>query len=141
VRLVSFQLGDTFYGVDALHVVEILRAQPITPVPRARSWVAGLINVRGQIITAVDLRRRLGHDEAAGGMNVLVCHGGAAVSLLVDQIGDVLDLDDRKLAPPPDTLPRLLRGFVVATYPFPDRLVLVLDADRTVSNQGEGACA
>lgn len=137
-RMVSFHLASAIYGIDAGSVLEILRPQPITPVPGAAHGVAGLINVRGQILTAVDLRCRLGYPPAGTAMNVLVRTADGPVSLLVDRIGDVLEIDADQLVPPPDTLPAILRGLVTASYPFPDRLVLVLDADRATSTEGEG---
>lgn len=141
-RIVSFQLGDTTYAIDAMCVVELLRAQPITPVPRAPSMIAGLLNLRGHIIAAVDLRRRLGlaaTAQSSSCMNIIVRTDAGPVSLLVDRIGDVLELDESRFAPPPDTLPGALRGLVAGSYSFPDRLVLVLDADRAAHPEGTGA--
>ena len=137
-RLVSLQLAGVTYGIDAQHVIEILRPQPITPVPRAVSTIAGLINLRGQIIVAIDLGRRLGLPSATCAMNVLVRTPDGPASLLVEKIGDVLEVDPAAFTPAPDTLPAALRGIVVGSYPFPDRLVLVLDPDRTARTEDDG---
>jgi len=139
MRIVSLQLGDAMYAIDVASVIEILRPLPITPVPRAAREVAGLINVRGQIIAAIDLRMRLGHPCVAPPMNVLVRVRAGIASLLVDRIGDVFEVDDSLLSRPPPTLPASARGLVTGSISLPDRLVLVLDADRATSLVDDGA--
>src|SRR3954447_7509100 len=92
----TFFVTDLFFGVDVLNVQEVLRFQPMTPVPQAPGVIEGLINLRGQIVTAVDMRRRLQlppRDEEKSPMNIVVRTTDGAVSLLVDEIGDVLDMD------------------------------------------------
>src|SRR5437763_10143678 len=91
----TFFVADLFFGVDVLRVQEVLRFQPMTRVPQAPEVIEGLINLRGQIVTAIDMRRRLrlpprGAEHAP--MNMVVRTEGGAVSLLVDEIGDVLDV-------------------------------------------------
>jgi purine-binding chemotaxis protein CheW len=137
-RLVSFQVAGVGYGIDAQHVIEILRPQPITRVPHAPPAIAGLINLRGHIIAAIDLACRLGIEGATGTMNVLVRTSDGPASLLVDKIGDVLDVDPASFLPAPATLPSNLRGIVTGSYPFPDRLVLVLEPDRAAHCQDDG---
>ena len=88
-------VGDLFFGVDVLSIQEVLRPQQITRVPLAPGIIRGLINLRGQILTAIDLRERLGLPAAPAemtGMNVVVQLPDGAVSLLVDQVGEVLNL-------------------------------------------------
>src|ERR1700759_4249148 len=90
----TFFVADLFFGVNVMHVQEVLRYQPMTPVPRSPQTVEGLINLRGQIVTAIDMRKRLGLPERASDktpMNMVVRTTDGAVSLLVDEIGDVLD--------------------------------------------------
>src|SRR5271166_5637497 len=93
----TFFVADLFFGVDVLNVQEVLRFQPMTPVPQAPGVIEGLINLRGQIVTAIDMRRRLRLPPRGGEqmpMNMVVRTGEGAVSLLVDEIGDVLDVDE-----------------------------------------------
>ena len=95
------------FGVDAQTVQEVIRYQEMTRVPKAPPSVSGLINLRGQIVTAIDLRTRLGLKPRAAGklpMNVVVRSDDGAVSLLVDQIGDVIEVDADNFETPPDTL-------------------------------------
>src|SRR6056297_1668529 len=93
-QLCTFTLENYLFGVDARSVQEVIRYQSMTRVPLAHESVAGLINLRGQIVTAIDLRKRLRMAERESGklpMNVVVRADEGAVSLLVDQIGDVIE--------------------------------------------------
>jgi len=131
----TFWIDDLFFGVDVDDVQEVLRHQPMTPVPRASVGVQGLINLRGHIVTAVDLRFRLGLPQRDGDrlpMNVIVRSRGEVVSLLVDDIGDVVDADGLTLEQIPSNMPAEVQQVVHAVRPLPDKLMLVLDSDRAV---------
>ena len=131
----TFFVGDMFFGVDVLNVQEVLRFQPMTPVPQAPSVIEGLINLRGQIVTAIDMRRRLGLPPRTGdkaSMNMVVRTTEGAVSLLVDEIGDVLDMDTANYERPPMNLDPAARELIRGVYKLKDRLLLVLDEERTV---------
>lgn len=131
----TFWIDELFFGVDVGDVQEVLRHQPMTPVPRASEGVRGLINLRGQIVTAVDLRFRLGLPPRGGDrlpMNVIVRSRGEVVSLLVDDIGDVVDADGLTFEQMPSNMPAAVQAVVHAVRPLPDKLLLVLDADRAV---------
>ena len=131
----TFWIDGLFFGVDVDDVQEVLRHQPMTPVPRASEGVRGLINLRGQIVTAVDLRVRLGLPPRDGEqlpMNVIVRSRGEVVSLLVDDIGDVVDTDGLTLEQIPSNMPSEVQQVVLAVRPLSDRLLLVLDSDRAV---------
>jgi purine-binding chemotaxis protein CheW len=131
----TFWVADQYFGVSVSEVQEVLRHQPMTPVPRASEAVRGLINLRGQIVTAVDLRVRLGFAPRAEGelpMNVIVRSRGEVVSLLVDDIGDVIDTAGLEIESVPSTMPEKLADVVLCVRPMPDAVLLVLDADRAV---------
>jgi len=131
----TFQLDGLFFGVEVLRVQEVIRYQRMTTVPLAPSVVRGLINLRGQVVTAIDLRRRLGLTERPDDqlpMNVVVRTDDGPVSLLVDEIGDVLDLDDEIFETPPDTLDEATRELVTGVYKLEGRLLLVLDVERAL---------
>src|ERR1700689_5176090 len=103
----TFFVADLFFGVDVLRVQEVLRFQHMTCVPQAPGVIEGLINLRGQIVTAIDMRRRLHLPPRAGDqtpMNIVVRTDDGAVSLLVDEIGDVLDVDPAAYERPPQNL-------------------------------------
>jgi purine-binding chemotaxis protein CheW len=130
----TFFVADLFFGVDVLNVQEVLRFQQMTPVPQAPRVIEGLINLRGQIVTAIDMRRRLGLPPRAGDkspMNMVVRTSDGAVSLLVDEIGDVLDMDAATYERPPENLDPAAREIIRGVYKLEGRLLLVLDAERT----------
>ncbi len=133
-QVCTFYLGGEYFGIDVLSVQEVIRAQPMTRVPLAPGCVRGLINLRGQIVTAVDLRRRLGMPDRAAGdpLNVVVRTDDGAVSLLVDDIGDVLAVSRADFERPPETLRGPARALVRGAYKLDGRLLLVLDAQRAV---------
>ena len=131
----TFFLDSLFLGVEVQRVQEVLRQQEMTQVPLAPPVVRGLINLRGQIVTAIDLRRRLELPQRAGedaGMNVVVRTDDGAVSLLVDEIGDVLNVLMTTFEPPPETVTGVARQLVRGIHKLDQRLLLVLDIDRTV---------
>lgn len=143
--LCTFRLGDLLFGVDVRDVQEVLRHADITPVPDAHEAIAGLINLRGQIATTLDLRVRLGLDpfEVEGGpMHVVVASAGEAISLLVDRIGEVLEVDPEAFERPPVTIDPEVATMIMGVYKLDDELLLVVDVARMVaipSNQGEEA--
>ncbi|WP_205304824.1 chemotaxis protein CheW [Nocardioides sp. 616] len=131
----TFTLDGLFFGVHVHEVQEVLRHQPMTPVPLAPDAVRGLINLRGQIVTAIDLRLRLGRSPGPASalpLNVVVRSQGEAVSLLVDEIGDVVDAGGLDLLPAPANLPVAIRELLQGVVALPDSILLVLDADRAV---------
>jgi purine-binding chemotaxis protein CheW len=132
----TFFINGLFFGIEVLKVQEVIRYQEMTSVPLAPSTIRGLINLRGQIVTAIDLRRRLelparGEDQLP--MNVVVRTDDGAVSLLVDEIGDVVEIQDDVRERPPETLRGVARELVTGVYKLKERLLLVLDTEKTVT--------
>ncbi len=134
-RFATFEVADQLFGVEVDTVQEVLSYDEYTPVPLAPQAVGGLFNLRGQVIAAVDLRVQLGlARQALRGpvMNVILRGDGEPVSLLVDRIGEVVDLDDDTFEPPPDTLSGPTRELVVGTFKLDGRLMLALDVNQAV---------
>lgn len=135
-RYVTFTVEQGLYGVDVQRVQEALRAHDRTRVPLAPEGVAGLVNLRGQVVLTVDLRPRLGlppvGDEVQQ-MMVVVQVGGETVSLLVDQVGDVVDVPPERIEPAPDTLDPTIRPLIQAACTLDERLLLVLDVDEAAA--------
>lgn len=103
-------------------------------MPLAPDDVAGLVNLRGQVVLTVDLRRRLGMPAHEGEqMMAVVFVGDETVSLLVDRIGDVLVVDEDQFELPPQTLSEALRAVILGTYKLSDQLLLALDVDAVAS--------
>jgi purine-binding chemotaxis protein CheW len=135
----TFFVDGHYFGLDVLKVQEIIRYQEMTRVPLAPHVVRGLINLRGQIVTAIDLRRRLElKDRPADQLpvNVVVRTDDGAVSLLVDEIGDVLEVSEDLFEGPPETLKGTARELIRGAYKLEDRLLLILDTERTVCLTG-----
>jgi len=138
----TFYLDNLLFGVEVGKVQEVIRYQEMTPVPLAPPVVSGLINLRGQIVTALDLRRRLEFKERDSDklpMNVVVRTGEESVSLLVDEIGEVLDVEDDIFEAPPETLRGSARELIRGVYKIKERLLLVLDTEAVVTINGRNA--
>lgn len=137
----TFFVNGLFFGVEVLKVQEVIRYQGMTRVPLAPAMIQGLINLRGQIVTAIDLRRRLelaARETAQLPMNVVVRSDDGAVSLLVDEIGDVVEIQDDVYERPPETLKGVARELVQGVYKLKERLLLILDTEKTVNLAGAG---
>ncbi len=135
-QLATFRLDGDLYGVEVEHVQEVLRTQVLTRVPLAPPAVAGLINLRGQVVTAIELRERLGRPprpEDTDAVVIVVRLHGEAVSLLVDSIADVVDVDAGDFEAPPDTLEGPARELIRGAYKLDGRLLLALDVQKAVS--------
>jgi purine-binding chemotaxis protein CheW len=133
----TFEVADQLFGVEVNAVQEVLAFSEYTAVPLAPASVAGLFNLRGQVIAAVDLRVRLGMPaQTLDGpvMNVILRAEGEPVSLLVDRIGDVIELDD-EIEPLPDTISGPRRDLVLGTLKLEDRLMLALDVARATETE------
>jgi len=132
VQLATFFLGGELFGINALHVQEILAYQEITTVPLAPKYVRGLINLRGQIVAMIDLRRRLGFEQLAEeptGMNLIVNSDEGPMGLLVDQIGNVVDIQGDRLKSPPGTIRGVAVHYIQAICQLEEELLIVLDLD------------
>jgi purine-binding chemotaxis protein CheW len=128
----TFYLENYYFGIELLNVQEVLRQLDLTEVPLAPYAVRGLMNLRGQIMIAVDLRRQLGLLERPNGkpaMNVIVRTGEDAVSLLVDEIGDVVEVGDDTFELPPETLRGKVRFAIRGVHKLEKQLMHVLDTE------------
>ncbi|MBX2820044.1 MAG: chemotaxis protein CheW [Rhodothermaceae bacterium] len=132
----TFQLDDMLFGIDVLNVQEIILPQEMTEVPLAPSVISGLINLRGQVVTAINLGKWLGiesEDEASQrSMNVVICTDDEVVSFLVDSIGDVVEPNESSFEPPPQTLEDGIQQLINGVYKLDSQLLLVMDVARTV---------
>jgi purine-binding chemotaxis protein CheW len=131
----TFFLDGLRFGVDVQKVQEVVPYQAMTRVPLAPPTVQGLLNLRGQIVTGIDLRRRLELAERPADrlpMNVVLRDEDNPVSFLVDEIGEVLDVAVEACERPPETLQGRVRELIEAVYPLEDELLLVLDTAKTL---------
>ena len=137
VRYATFYVADLFFGIDVLQVQEVLRGQAMTRVPLAPDVVKGLINLRGQIVTAIDIRQRMNvkpREDGQEPMNIVVCAEEGVVSLLVDEISDVVEVKKDAYEPPPQSLPVEQRELIEGLYKLEGRLLLVLNTERVLQS-------
>lgn len=131
--VVAIRIGAQDFGVPVMQVRDVLRRQHLTPVPLAPRSIAGLLNLRGRIVTAIDLRTRLGlpaQAAASDATHVVVENGSELYALVVDSVGDVLHVDERQLAVPPQGLDPQWRAVASAVYPTETGLIVLLDIPR-----------
>ncbi|MBZ5653265.1 MAG: chemotaxis protein CheW [Acidobacteriia bacterium] len=133
LQFCTFYLDGLLFGIELKGVQEVIRSLEMTQVPLAPKVVSGLINLRGQIVTAVDLRQRLELDirpPDALPMNVVVRSEDGAVSFLVDEIGDVVEVEDSTFEPAPEMLRASVRSMILGVHKLKDRLMHVLDTEK-----------
>jgi purine-binding chemotaxis protein CheW len=134
-QLCTFYLDEYYFGLDVMEVQEVFRYQEMTTAPLSPEDISGLINLRGQIITAINLRRRLNMEPPQTDMvpmNVVVRVQDEVVSLLVDRIGDVMEVSEEFYEPSPKNVQGSVRELVAGVYKLKDRLLLVLDTKKVL---------
>ena len=139
--LVTLTIADQLCGVPVLSVRDILGEQPITRIPLAPPDIAGSLNLRGRIVTAIDLRRRLGVPPPPAGtprMSVVTEQGGDLYALLVDQVSEVMTPPESSFERNPQTLPPSWAGYSAGIYRLSGRLLVVLDVGRVLALSQEG---
>lgn len=140
----TFLLDGYLFGVPVPQVQEVIRYQLMTRIPLAPGAVEGLINLRGQIVVAIDLRRRLGLENRPPGklpMNVVVRTADSVVSLLADEIGDVIEVEESTFEQPPETLRGAVRFMILGVHKLEGRLLHLLDTDQACQAAGPGETA
>ena len=141
-RYCTFAVGELLVGIEVERVSEVLLDPDVTPVPHAGDGVLGLLNRRGEIVTVLDARRRLGLESAGSvpvtdSAHVIVGLDGETVSLVVDAEGDVVEVDPARLTPVPETVRPELRRVLAGIHELPGgQLMAVLDADRGLAESG-----
>lgn len=136
IQICTFKCDRYLFGIDVLKVQEIIRHFKSTRVPLAPPVIVGLINLRGQLVTAIDLRQRLElppRTENDNPINVLVRSDEAVIALQVDSIGDVVDIDEEQLEKTPEMIQGLARDMISGVFKMKDNLLLILDTDKVVS--------
>jgi len=129
-QFVSFSVNGQLLGVPVNSVQEVLNPQSITRTPKAKSEIAGLLNLRGQIVTAIDLRKRLKLPALTGdlqSMNVVVRFNDESYSLLVDEVGEVINVSGETLQPPPRNLDAHWKLITSGVYRLEHRLIVIVN--------------
>ena len=143
-------VGDLFFGIEVAQVQEVTRGGRLTRMPLAASRVCGLLNLRGQIVAVIDLRQWLHLSERPAGevpVHVILQTDDGCVSLLVDRVGDVLEVDERDFEWPPDTMRGRTRELIRGEYKLDGGLLLALDTEKILNemeqtlDRGELQCS
>ncbi|WP_240744777.1 chemotaxis protein CheW [Desulforhopalus sp. IMCC35007] len=136
VELATFYIGDALCGMDILKVQEINKLMQMTKVPQAPDYVLGILNLRGQIVTILDLGRKLGLGEtdiSQDPRNIIVNSSGGHVGLLVRRISDVVSADMKKRERAPANMSGIQGEYFTGVYKTDDNLIGILDVDKVLS--------
>lgn len=130
-QLTTFYVGDEMYGIEVLKVQEVTGSTTVTPVPLSPKFVRGLVNLRGQIATAIGLNELFvgGAERVRDQMSVVCRIEGNLISLVVDSIGDVVEVNREAFEPTPDTVPSNVRRFIKGVYKMNGVILSVVDTD------------
>jgi len=135
VQLCGFKIGNGHYAVPVLDVQEVIRPQKLTPIPLAPDYIDGLINLRGQIVTAINMRKLFKledtHNETY--MNIIVRSDDNLYSLVVDEILDVMEVPTKSFENTPDTLDLHIRGFISGVFKLKKQLLVLLNLEKIIN--------
>jgi len=135
LTLITFYLGDFIFGIPAEKVVEINKDLEITPVPLADEFILGIMNLRGQIVTVIDLQKKIKlQGDLNYRLNLIIKKDNELLSFLVEKIGDILEVPVVKLEETPDRIEGLDREYIENIYQLPDRLLLLLNVNKLFEN-------
>jgi purine-binding chemotaxis protein CheW len=136
LQMINFTLGGDEYAVEIQKVREVINFRELTPLPKAPSFVKGIINLRGEVIPVIDLREKLGlaHEAYSALTNVIIVEiGRKAVGVVVDDVRHVIRLAPGEVAPSPPFIGGLSGKYVSGVAKIAERLVVVLDMERILS--------
>ncbi len=131
---VTFYMGDFLFGISADKIMEINKDLEITPVPLAEDYILGIMNLRGQIVTVMNLAKKIKlYTDITPKINLIIKNEEEVpVSFVVERIGDILEIPINKLEKTPDRLEGIDKEYIKNVYQLPDRLVLVLDVEKVM---------
>lgn len=134
----TFFLNKIYFGIDVLQVQEVIRFTEITPVPLAPLDILGLINLRGKIVTIIDIKSRLEMNHTnnlnlENNYNIILNNNSELVSLTVDEIGDVVEVTESEFEPAPATLKGKIRSLLHGAYKIQDKFLLIIDVDKLLT--------
>lgn len=134
-QLCGFKIGNGLYAISVLDVQEVIKPQLVTPVPLAPNYINGLINLRGQIVTSISLRTLFGLPESHREefMNIIVRSGESLYALVVDEILDVIDVEEKSFEKTPDTLDEKIKNFINGVYKLDSNLLILLDLQKILN--------
>ncbi len=138
-QLCTFYVEGQLYGIDVIQVQEVVKHLPMSRIPLASNYVRGLINLRGQVATAIGLRElfAISAKGRAESMNVILKHEGTLIALQVDEIGDVMEVERAEIERIPATIPETIRTYMAGVFQLKGSLLCVIDLSQLFKNVGE----
>jgi purine-binding chemotaxis protein CheW len=137
VEMATFYVGQALCGMDILNVQEINKLMDMTTVPQAPQYVMGILNLRGQIVTIIDLGKKLKLDDtelSETSRNIIVNSKDEYIGLLVSRISDVVEADLEKMEPPPANIGGVQGKFFKGVFKTKERLIGILDVEKVLDN-------
>ena len=141
-EFVTFTIGGQLFGIPVLQIQDVLSSYQITPIPLAPPEITGSLNLRGRVVTAIDVRLRLGlaaRPKEAESMSIVAENEGELYSLMVDSVGEVLALSQSAYERNPPTLDAKFRTFADSIYRLDKQLLVVLDVNRLLDYEHSDA--
>ena len=138
VELASFFVGEALCGMDILKVQEINKLIEMTRVPQAPEYVLGILNLRGEIVTIIDLGKKLGLKSTELNhktRNIIVNSDGEHIGLMVEQISDVVQAEWEKVEPPPANIGNVQGKYFTGVFKTEDRLIGILDVEKVLKEE------
>lgn len=139
-QMVLFELGAETYGLDIAAVHEIIRMQPVTKVPKAPSYVEGVINLRGRVIPVVDIGRKFGLEKTEGAKNnriVVINIKGTTLGIIVDSVTEVIRVPTDSIDPVSEIVTSGQADYLLGIAKLPDKMVILLALDNLLSDDQE----
>ncbi len=139
VQYCEFRIGDDYFAINVLKVQELIRPHRVTVIPKAPSYIKGLINLRGQIVTSLSLRTMFGLEEkeSEDSMNIIVQNGEDMYAISVDEILDVMELGSETFEETPDNIDDNVKRFISGVHKLKNKLIIVLDLDKVLMTEVE----
>tara|TARA_B100001123_G_scaffold149130_1_gene172710 strand:- start:905 stop:1378 length:474 start_codon:yes stop_codon:yes gene_type:complete len=134
-EFITMQIGDYYFGIPVLVVQDVLRSHKIMKIPLTPSMVAGSLNLRGRIVTAIDMRKRMGmssFEDLNKPMHVVVSYRDELFSLLVDKVGDVMSLEMNQFEKTPSNLQNEWREMAAGVFKLDGKLLIILDVSGII---------
>ncbi len=136
IDLISFSLLEEIYGIELMKLREILKATNIARVPKSPEYLMGILNLRGSLITVVDLKKRLGFansEVTKDSRVVIVHHEERSIGFLVDKVKEIMKLDKRSIIPPPTGINATKREFIKGVGKTEEREIILPDLDKILA--------
>jgi len=134
-EFVTFYLAGNYFGISASKVLELNRNFEVTPVPKSQKVVSGIMNLRGQLVPAINMYESLkleAQDDRKEAIAIILQCAGFLAALLVDDVGEILSLEEDTFEPPPSNLSIVSKEFILGVHKLPTRLLLILDPNLII---------